>query len=148
MRRHRQAVFSRALRGARTPVLLEVAVRAARGDEARGVVHDREVALEGDVSGVHVQARAHRLERAAAAVAPPRVIAQQRQVRGVAAAGQARRHGIEQAVDTRGSKCVKRARARRLQRRALAERRHGYVTQAVDEQHNDARARHAPQTAC
>jgi hypothetical protein len=121
---------------ARTPVLLEVPVAASRGDDARGFVMDCKVALEGHISVAKLQACAQRLEGAAAARRQPRVVAQQRQVRGVAAARHARRHRVKQAEQTAGGahQRVQAGRDGRLQRRAAAQRAHAHIAQTVDDE--------------
>lgn len=84
--RQREAVQGSAQHGAQ---LLEVAVGAAAEDASRRGVQRGKVGLEGNVAGGHAQARAHALKRAAPPVVGAGVVAEEGEVRGVAAAGEA-----------------------------------------------------------
>lgn len=77
------------------PLGLKVAVHAARGHDARRRVERCKVALEGDGAARHGAARAERLEGAAAAVRPARLVAKEREVCRIAAAGAAWLHRVQ-----------------------------------------------------
>ena len=93
--------------------------------------HRGQVAAEGDVARLHLDAGARRLQGRAARVDLARVVAEDGENGRVAAGGHAVGHGLDLRDDPAARQAVDRRLLRRLQRGAAPQRLHGKVRHAV-----------------